>query len=431
MRGRARPFAGSTVFINLHDLRYSCASNCEVKMQGGAGVVMQSETSPAADRLFTTAFILVISANLANSMGAQMASAILPVYVVSLGGSDFRAGLVTGMLAFTALLLRPFVGWLVDAWRRRPMVLIGTGCYTIANLMYAVFASLPLMLISRVIHGYGLSNYSTASGAFLADIAPPRRRAEAMGYYSVAMDIGLLGGPALAFFLVKYTGLQHIFFLTAALACVAFIISVPVREHRPPRIGPAAPWQIKTGIVSKSALPAAWMALCLGMGVGPITAFIAIFAQQKGVGNPGLYFTAQAVALMLSRTFSGRISDRRGRAFVIVPGLVCTAVGLLLLPFTHTLLQLMLSAVFIGIGFGSSQPATMAMSVDLVSPDERGMAVSTYFLGFDTGISTGSFAMGALATSFGFAVAWVAAAGCVLLGLLGVLATSRTHQRAN
>jgi MFS family permease len=391
-------------------------------MQSGVEVVKQAEALPTSERLFTTAFILVISANLVNALGAQMAGAILPVYVVSRGGSDFRAGLVTGMLAFTALLLRPFVGWLADAWRRRPMVLFGTGCYTIANLMYALFGSLPVLLISRVIHGYGLSNYSTGSSAFLADIAPPSRRAEAMGYYSVAMDIGLLWGPALAFFLANYTGLQPIFFLTAALACVAFLLSVPVKEHRPPRIGPMPPWRPSTGIVSKPALPAAWMAFCMGMGVGPITAFIAIFERQRGVGNPGLYFTVQALALMLSRTFSGRVSDRRGRAFVIVPGLFSMAAGLLVLPFAHTLLQMMLSAALIGMGFGSSQPATMALTVDSVSLNERGMAVSTYFIGFDSGISLGSFALGAIATSFGFGAAWVVAAGCVLLGMVAISA---------
>jgi MFS family permease len=379
------------------------------------------EESPIADRLFTTAFLMVISANLANALGAQMASAILPVYVVSRGGSEFRAGLVTGMLAFTALLLRPFVGWLADTWRRRPMVLIGTACYTVANLMYAVFGSLPLLLMSRVLHGFGLSNYSTASSAFLADIAPPRRRAEAMGFYAITMDIGLLGGPALAFFLVKYTGLQHIFFLTAGLACVAFLISIPVREHRAPRIGPAPPWRLKTGIVAKPALPAAWLAFCLGMGVGPVIAFIAIFARQRGVDNPGLFFTVQAIGLMVARTFSGRLSDRRGRAFVLIPGFLSIAIGLLLLPFTHNLFELLLSAAFIGMGFGSSQPATMALTVDLVSPDQRGMAVSTYFLGFDGGISMGTFVLGAIVTKFGFTAAWAVAATCVLIGLLGLV----------
>jgi MFS family permease len=386
---------------------------------------METAEPVTEERLFTTAFIMVISANLVNAMGAQMASAILPVYVVSRGGSEFSAGLVTGMLAFTALLLRPFVGWLADTWRRRPMVLIGTGCYTLANLMYALFGSLPMLLLGRALHGFGLSNYSTASSAFLADIAPPRRRAEAMGYYAIAMDVGLLGGPALAFILVNFTGMQHLFLLTAGLACIAFLISIPVKEHRPPRVGPAPAWKLKTGIVSKPALPAAWMAFCLGMGVGPILAFIAIFARHRGVDNPGLFFTVQALALMVSRTFTGRLSDRRGRVFVIVPGLISIAIGLLVLPFAHSLLHLMLSAAFIGFGFGSAQPATMALTVDLVSRDERGMAVATYYLGFDSGISTGAFAIGALASSFGFNAAWVISAACVLLGLFGLMKTPK------
>jgi MFS family permease len=386
-------------------------------MKNSAGVINKEAT----DRLFTTSFLLVISANFANAFGAQMASALLPVYVVSQKRNEFQAGLVAGMLAFTALLLRPFVGWLADAWRRRPMVLIGTGCYAVANLIYATVRSLPLLMIGRVIHGFGLSNYSTASSTFLTDIAPPRRRAEALGYYSIMMDIGMLGGPALGFFLIKYIGLQTVFFLTAALACVAFIISVPVQEHRAPRRGPMPPWRLKTGIVCRSALPAAWVAFCMGMGVGPIIAFLAIFAQKQGIANPGLFFTVQAIALMCSRAFSGRLSDRRGHIFAIVPGLFIMAIGFLLLPFARTLPQLMLSAAFLGIGFGSSQPATMALAVDIASPDERGMAISTYFLGFDFGISLGSFALGAIIPAFGFSVMWVTTACCVLLGLLGIV----------
>jgi MFS family permease len=398
------------------------------KMKNTVSAVFETESSQKPDRLFSVAFTLVVTANLVNALGAQMASAILPVLVVSRGGSEFEAGLVTGVLSCTALVMRPFVGWLADAWRRRPMVLIGTACYTLANLMYAFFWSIPALLLSRVLHGFGLSNYSTASSAFISDIAPVGRRAEAMGYYAVAMDIGILAGPAIAFLLVNYIGLHRIFFLTACFACVAFLLSIPVREHRPPRVGSLPRWKLKTGLVSKPALPAAWLAFCMGMGVGPVVAFIAIFARQRGINNPGLFFTAQAVALMLSRTFSGRISDRKGRAFVIVPGLICIAAGLLLLPFVHNLLELMLSALLIGLGFGSSQPATMALTLDLVSLDDRGMAVSTYFLGFDSGISAGSFILGAVATPFGFSTAWVVAACCVLLGLPGIFKRRQQEQ---
>ena len=66
----------------------------------------------------------------------QMLVATLPVYVISLGGNQTDAGLVSGALAFTALLFRPFMGWLTDAWRRRPLVLIGTSCYGFASVVY-------------------------------------------------------------------------------------------------------------------------------------------------------------------------------------------------------------------------------------------------------------------------------------------------------
>jgi MFS family permease len=54
-----------------------------------------------------------------------MLVATLPVYIISLGGTPAQAGLVTGAAAITALIGRPLSGWLVDAWRRRPVVLIG------------------------------------------------------------------------------------------------------------------------------------------------------------------------------------------------------------------------------------------------------------------------------------------------------------------
>jgi predicted MFS family arabinose efflux permease len=67
----------------------------------------------------------------------------------------------------------------------------------------------------------------------------------------------------------------------------------------------------------------------------------------------------------------------------------------------------------------------MALTVDLVPVDQRGMAISTYFIGFDSGISAGSFILGAIVTKFGFGAAWVIAACCVLSGLLGLFGKQR------
>ncbi len=71
------------------------------------------------DRIFTPDFVFMTLATFVNSLGVQILMTTVPVYVISLGGSQAEAGLVSGAAFITALLFRPFVGWLTDAWRRR------------------------------------------------------------------------------------------------------------------------------------------------------------------------------------------------------------------------------------------------------------------------------------------------------------------------
>jgi MFS family permease len=160
------------------------------------------------------------------------------------------------------------------------------------------------------------------------------------------------------------------------------------------------------------------------MGFGTINAFISIFAQSRGIQNPGFYFMVQAIALLVSRMFAGRLADQYGRAIVIIPGIILMAVALALLPLAHGFLYFVISASLFGIGFGSAQPATMALLIDRVRPEQRGLATGTYFMGFDAGISLGSILLGVVSQHCGFGVMWPISAVCTLLGLAGLLADS-------
>jgi MFS family permease len=372
------------------------------------------------ERILASDFVVATLANFANAFGMQMLVATLPVYVMSLGGSQADAGLVSGAVAFTALLFRPFVGWLTDAWRRRPLVLIGTSCYGLASVVYLLASSIPLLVLGRFVHGFGLSCYTTAANAYVADIAPLRRRAEAMGLFSAAQAVGLIIGPVIGFMLVGSIGFQRLFYFSGGLAFTAFLISLFARERRQPGASTRQPWSPRTGIVAVDALPVAWTALCMGMGFGTVNAFIAIFAQPRGVANPGFYFTVQAIALLISRTFTGRAADRHGRANVIIPGILLMAAALLLLPLAHGFPCFAISAALFGLGFGTAQPATMALLIDRVRPEQRGLATSTYFTGFDAGISIGSILLGMVSQKWGFGAMWPLAAACTLMGLAGI-----------
>ena len=383
--------------------------------------IIDAAAEPGDNRLFTSDFVLAMAANFANSLGMQMLIATLPLYVISLGGGQSAAGLVSGFLAFTALFFRPFMGWLTDAWRRRPLVLIGTSCYSLASVVYLLSGTIPVLLFGRLVHGFGLSCYSTAASAYVADIAPPRRRGEAVGLFSATQAIGLIMGPTIGFILIGESGFHRLFYFSAGLAFIAFLISFFARERRPSWQIRHQPWTLRTGIVSPDALPMAWMALCMGMGFGSVSAFISIFSRSRGLQNPGLYFMVQAIALLVSRMLAGRVTDRHGRSATIVPGIIMIAIAQGLLPLAHSFFHFAISASLFGFGYGAAQPATMALLIDRVRPEQRGLATGTYYAGFDVGISLGSILLGVVSEMWGFGVMWPVSAACTLLGLAGFL----------
>jgi predicted MFS family arabinose efflux permease len=104
---------------------------------------------------------------------------------------------------------------------------------------------------------------------------------------------------------------------------------------------------------------------------------------------------------------------------------ILMAVALALLPLAHGFPWFMMSASLFGLGFGSAQPATMALLIDRVRPERRGLATSTYFTGFDAGISTGAFVLGMVSQKWGFGAMWPMAAVCILMGLAGILGDRR------
>ncbi len=379
------------------------------------------------ERLLSANFVFTVLTNFFYALGGQMTNAIVPMYVLSIGGTNAEAGLIGGIASITALVVRSLIGWVTDVWRRRPVILLGTMLYAVANFIYSISGAIGMIIFGRVIQGLGISCYSTASTSYVADIAPPKRRAEAIGLFAAANSLGLILGPAIGFYLIALLGYHGLFYIVTGISAVAGIVSLFAKEKIKPRETKRPAWSWRSGIVAVDALPIAWTALCLGMAYGSLTTFIAIFATARGIANPGFYFTVQAIMLLLSRTFSGRFADKYGRAFVIAPGLMAMALALGMLPLMYDLSGFMISAALMGLGFGTAQPATMALLVDQVRADQRGLAVATYSMGYDGGMFLGASLFGVVTQVWGFNVMWTAVAVCVLLGLLGILRTLRMN----
>ena len=90
-------------------------------------------------------------------------------------------------------------------------MLVGAGLGVVAAGLYLVSTSVPVFLVARIATGASLAVFSTASKAFAADLAPPRRRGEALGLNNAAFSLAAVLSPLLSEGLKNAVGLRAVF----------------------------------------------------------------------------------------------------------------------------------------------------------------------------------------------------------------------------
>ena len=117
--------------------------------------------------------------------------------------------------------------------------------------------------------------------------------------------------------------------------------------------------------MSRAALFPGFIAVCMTVTFGAVVSFLPLFVKDANLGNPGIYFSVYSIVVVVSRPFAGRLSDRFGRAAVIVPGLVCLAVSMSTLAFAASLPVLLMAAALQGLGLwrGPARPSWRLLSI--------------------------------------------------------------------
>jgi predicted MFS family arabinose efflux permease len=275
-------------------------------------------------------------------------------------------------------------------------------------------------MLVRVVHGIGWGLFSAAAAVLAAQMAPPDRRGTALAMYGMAGGIALATGPVIG----EAIGRSSAAFLTAAVAAgagVALAALLPGGRHYREVVTGAKPRL--AGLISVSALPPAAILLVYMITYGAVFSFMPVLTVRNGLGSPGWFFTAYAIALFIGRSATGYLSDRFGRPQVMGPGLLSAACALALIALQPSRLTLVVSAVLYGWAMAAIQPVALAWAVDRAPAQERGAAVATAVAAQDLGISAGSLLGGLIADRAGlpavFAVNGVlAAAGFAVVAVV-------------
>jgi MFS family permease len=375
-------------------------------------------TVPARPRVWTRAFVLLCVAGFLGSASSSLLTPVLPLFIQQQGGTAIFVGVVVAAFSAPSVVLRPFMGRLVDTWSTRGVLGLSALAMGLAGFGYLVYQTVVLLVV-RAVHGVAWAGYNTSANVLVARIAPPERRGEAVGYYVTAQGVAYAAMPATALWLLGWIGFGGIFLIAAAsgLLVAATALGMPGQAPAPvPRTSEGF-WR---SLVERDALLPCALDFLTKLPHAATNVFIPLYATFRGIPIELLliYFLAYGVAGLVTRGWLGGWSDRIGRGWAIALGTTTSVVALLLMSQAADIVTLTLAGVLFGFGQSAAAPAVMALAIDRSRPERRGAAMATYSLAFQLASGGGGLVWGVLIETLGYREMYLAAALAPLLGLL-------------
>ena len=368
----------------------------------------------------------------------------MPFVAENLGASPMLATFILGLYAWGQFLSTTVWGRLSDRFGRKPVLIVTNGGTALAYLLMAFAPNVWVLAAARALSGF-MGGLAPAM-AYVADVTPPEKRAQGMGWVGAAMSLGFVVGPALGGVLggsdaalasLLVPGLVAFAIAASTTLATVFLLkeSLPAEKR-----AAAAEAHAQGGGLSLKELvrrPLMTRLLVLGFSVYIAMAmFETIFpfwtkAQfQWGPREVGLSFTYLAVVVGIMQGFVvGRLAPVFGEGRLALAGLVCYAVGLLWMTQSPSWPWMMVGITLTSGGGGTFLTSMSSFVSKLAGATERGLVLGTYQSASWAGRSLGPALSGTLFNALGTHSPLLAGA-IIMMPCIALLATIMARSAA-
>jgi len=338
------------------------------------------------DKIWTPYFTRLFAMNAISNFGHFMMNTLIPRYAEQMGALPSTVGFVASAFAVTALLVRPVVGPATTSFRHNRLFAAANALILLSFLCYAIADSVPVLIAGRLLQGMGMGFLPPVSMAMVSEALPPRKFASGISMFSLGQALSMAVGPSAGLAVVEHFGYGGLFAFGSVLVGLSVIMAFTLKSKEPER---TAGFHLSMdSIIAREVLVPTVILLFLSGAQSCIQSFILIYGGLNGVEEIGLFFTAYALCLLVSRPVSGRLADRYGMDKVIMPGIVLYALAFAVISASRTLPMFLLAGAIAAFGYGICQPLMQTLSMKMVPSDRRGVASNTNFIGVDIGFFT-------------------------------------------
>jgi MFS family permease len=345
----------------------------------------------ATKNLLTRDFILCFLAQFTFTFVFHILIPTLPIYLSRLGSTEVEIGVLIGIIGVSSLIFRPFVGRALLKIPERNFMMAGALIFALTSIAYVLAPPFWPFLIVRILQGVGLAFFYTASVTLIANISPEAHRGQALSYFYLAFNISFALAPSFGMFLINLFNFTPLFLFCLGSSLCSLFLTTRLRKRQ------ADPLKDQSNqdksFFSREAVPSAIMAFFANTIWGALTAFFPLYALNQGVANPGFFFAAYAIVLILGRALGGKILDLYSREKVILPCLTTYIISMTILAFSKTLPMFILVAVIWGIGNAFLMPSLVVYALDRAG-SSLGPAMGTFTAIGDLGVALGPVIMG-------------------------------------
>ena len=345
--------------------------------------------------------------------GSSLLMPVLPVYLKLQGFSDTKIGILMGVAALGALIVRPWCGRSVDVKGSRPVLLFGQALTAIGvAAFYWTVNFLPLLLL-RFFQGVAMAFYGTASVTFASSVETPNNTASAIALFTVFTMVGLGAATSSAPFVFNLVGFYNL--VSIGLICIIAAAGImSLRAKTIPPVSSGRQRSFMSVLRTKDVLAPTICLFASNFAYMTTFTFVPLTALSEGVQFTS-FFVAFMIAVVFARLSVNQLVNRIGIIKLATVSSLINVLGAGVVAAMVNPLTLAAAGCFIGIGFGLIYPILTVYVVQHISQANRGAALSALSGAGDIGNALGASVLGVVADLFGYRALFASAAVLVIL----------------
>lgn len=370
-------------------------------------------------KLWSKNLCLIAAASFLMFTAFYMLMPVIAMYIVERFEAEVSvAGVVVSAYIITALLARPFSGYLVDKYDRKKLYFVTYVIFALLYLGYIFAASIAMLLVLRIFLGGTFSLVTTAGSTLSIDLMPSERRGEGIGYLGAITVLAMAAGPMLGLYFMSVFSYEGLF-ISAFVSCTAGCICAYFIKSKPrPKVIDHAPISLDRFFL-KSATSLAVVTALLNFPYGAMMAYMPLYLKESGiVAEAGNFFMYLSVGVVISRLISGKLLNKGLQNLLLTIGISGLVLTIFMFTFFLNEITFIISSLMIGLCYGLTSPSIQSLIINLVPHSKRGTANSTYFVALDLGAGMGMLLGGFIASATSYKTLFTIAFICVIIDFL-------------